>query len=282
MQRLPWTILIAIALMTAGCGGSKLAEKADRPPTPIQVQTSDLKVTLAGILGVDDEGTLVKDEGWREYVLEVENLSFEDLTVKNVKLLNPTGRYIDSASAYDQIIVPPNTTLEVAGDVAKTAAGFAAGQIIPYGGFLVSMLSSATSTATSGTKGNAQRTFVVRVLKGVELAPGGKVAGSAFLPDIPDAKELVIDYLRGSENGRVEIALPHAQMQASGSEPRESQRAAAAAAPQPNEQASAATPQGSQQTSAPALKSPPQASLPAPQTAPEHPAPENSPPTTSQ
>ena len=175
-------------------------------------------------------------------MLEIENISAEDLTVKNVKLLNPTGRYIDSAATYDQIIVPPNTTLEVAGDVAKSAAGFAAGQIIPYGGVLVSVLSSATSTATSGTKGSAQRTFAVRVLKGVELAPGGKVAGSAFLPDIPDAKELVIDYVRGHESGRVEIPLPHAGKQSPPPKPQTRS---------PTPQAPTPTPQADEQASAP-------------------------------
>jgi hypothetical protein len=50
-------------------------------------------VRLAGILKVGDEGTLVKDEGCREYVLEIENLSPEDFIVKNVRLLNPNRRY---------------------------------------------------------------------------------------------------------------------------------------------------------------------------------------------
>ncbi|MGA7982735.1 MAG: hypothetical protein WCA32_21250, partial [Chromatiaceae bacterium] len=152
MLRRLGTIPVALALIIAGCGGSKSARNDDHPPRPqpITVQSPDIRVTLAGVLRTGDEGTLVEDEGWREYVLEIENISAEDLTVKNVKLLNPTGRYIDSAATYDQIIVPPSTTLEVAGDVAKSAAGFAAGQIIPYGGFLVSVLSSATSTATSG------------------------------------------------------------------------------------------------------------------------------------
>jgi hypothetical protein len=164
-------------------------------------------VRLVGILKVGDEGTLVKDEGWREYVLEIENLSPEDRIVKSVRLLNPNRRYIDSALTYEQVLVPPNTTLAVAGDVTKTTAGIAAGQIIPYGGYLVSVLSSATSTALSGTKGSAERTFAVRVLKGVELAVGGKVAGSALLPDTPGARALVVDYVRGHDSRRIELAL---------------------------------------------------------------------------
>ncbi|MGA7982733.1 MAG: hypothetical protein WCA32_21240 [Chromatiaceae bacterium] len=142
MLRRLGTIPVAFALIIAGCGGSKLAGKNAHPPRPqpITVQSPDLRVTLAKTLRVGDEGTLVKDAGWREYVLEVQNLSGEDLTVKNVRLLNPNRHYIESASTYEQILVPPITTLAVAGDVAKTTAGIAAGQIIPYGGYLVSVL----------------------------------------------------------------------------------------------------------------------------------------------
>jgi hypothetical protein len=235
------TILAASVLMAAGCGGSKVADNPDHPaqPQPIKVQSPDLRVTFAGILRAGDEGTLVKDEGWREYVLEIENLSPEDLTVKNVRLLNPNGRYIESASMYDQVLVPPNTTLAVAGDVAKTTAGIVAGQIIPYGGSLVGLLSSATSTAMSGTKGSAQRTFTVRVLKGVDLAAGGKVAGSAFLPDVPGAKALVIDYVRGHDDGRVEIPLPQAGQQTPTPQP------------QTDQQATTPAPQAAQQPPAP-------------------------------
>jgi len=209
MRRLPGTILVTLALTTAGCGGSKMAGKTEDPPRPqpITVQTPDIRVTWAGVLKEGDEGTLVKNKGWREYVLEIQNLTTDDLTVKDVRLLNPTGRYIESAASYGQIIVPPNTATAVAEDVAKTGAGIAAGAIIPYGGYLVSVLTSATSTAFSGTKGSAERTFAVRVLKGVELAAGGKVAGSAFLPDIPGSRALVIDYAKAHGNGRVEIPL---------------------------------------------------------------------------
>jgi hypothetical protein len=212
MLRALGTVLVAFALMSAGCGGSKVARKGDHPPRPrpITVQTPDIRATLAGVLAEGDEGTLVKDKGWREYVLEIQNLTTDDLTVKDVRLLNPTGRYIESAATYGQIIVPPNTAVAVAEDVAKTGAGIAAGAIIPYGGYLVSVLTSATSTALSRTHGSAERTFAVRVLKGVELAPGGKVAGSAFLPDIPRSRALVIDYMKAHGKGRVEIPLPRA------------------------------------------------------------------------
>jgi hypothetical protein len=274
MLRFLGTVLLAFALTTAGCGGSKVARKAADPakPQPITVQTPDIRVTLAGVLKEGDEGTLVKDKGWREYVLEIQNLTTDDLTVKDVRLLNPTGRYVESAASYGQIIVPPNTAMAVAEDVAKTGAGIAAGAIIPYGGYLVSVLTSATSTALSGTHGSAERTFTVRVLKGVELAAGGKVAGSAFLPEIPGSRALVIDYVQAHGKGRVEIPLPRA-----GKKPAAQKRSAPAAqSPSPAAKPPSAptpptpSPQPAPEAAPTASAAQPGGAIPAPASAPAH------------
>ena len=115
---------------------------------------------------------------------------------------------MDSASAYEQITAPPNVGVELAGDVAETAAGIAAGQIIPYGGKIFSVLSSAASASSAGAKANAKRAFMLRVLKNVELAPAGKVEGSAFLPNITRPKALVVDYIQDGTTNRIEIPLP--------------------------------------------------------------------------
>jgi hypothetical protein len=175
---------------------------------PIRVKSADLAVALIRITEQGSKGTLIEDPGWREYVIEIENLSTNDLKVQNVKLLNLNGRYVDSASAYEQITSPPDVGAELAGDVAETAAGMAAGQFIPYGGTIFSMLSSAASASSAGAKVNAKRAFMMRVLKNVELAPTGKVEGSAFLPNTTRPKALVVDYVQDSMTNRIEIPLP--------------------------------------------------------------------------
>ncbi len=48
----------------------------------------------------------------------------------------------------------------------------------------------------------------LRVLKNVELAPTGKVERSAFLPNITEAKVLVLDYAQEGKPYRIEIPLP--------------------------------------------------------------------------
>jgi hypothetical protein len=93
-----------------------------------------LTVILLNISGQDEEGTLIENPGWSEYMLEIENHSSKFLTILNVKILNFDERYEEFAFIYEQIIAPPNVSVELAGDAAKTAAGVATGLVIPFGG----------------------------------------------------------------------------------------------------------------------------------------------------
>jgi ethanolamine utilization microcompartment shell protein EutS len=199
--------LVALALTAAGCAG-QTAQRTPEIESPIQARSADLAVALMAIAGHGDEETLVQDPGWLEYVIEIENLSPNDLTVLNAKLLNRDGVYVDSASAYAQITAPPDAGAELAGDVAKRAAGMAVDQVIPFGGQILRVLSGAVSASSAEAKANTKRAFAMRVLKNVELAPAGKVARSAFLPNIARVKLLVVDYAQGGAAHRIEIPLP--------------------------------------------------------------------------
>jgi hypothetical protein len=79
--------------------------------------------------------------------------------------------------------------------------------VIPYGGAIVGILSGAASTSSAQSKTSASRDFAFRRLKDVELAPGGRVRGSAFLPSIPDANALVLIWERGEASGQVDLPL---------------------------------------------------------------------------
>ncbi|MGD8365301.1 MAG: hypothetical protein PVG81_00295 [Desulfobacterales bacterium] len=202
--------LFALILTGVGCAGPKAtkAPSAISIVDPIRVQSADLAVALIRIAEKGNKETLVEDPGWLEYVIEIENLSANALTVQNVKLLNQDGRYVDSASAYEQITAPPDVGAELAGDVAQSAAGIAAGQMIPYGGSIFGVLSSAASAWSAGTKKQATRVFRSRMLKNVELAPAGELEGSAFLPNMTRPKALVVDYTQDVTTNRIEIPLP--------------------------------------------------------------------------
>ena len=168
----------------------------------------DLAVTLIGIAEQGDDGTLVEDPGWREYIMAIENLSTNVLTVQNVKLLNQTGRYVDSALAYDQITAPPDVNAGLTGDVAGRAAGMAASQFVPCAGQSSACSQTPRRPRLPGQRQRQKRDFMLRVLKNVELAPAGKVEGSAFLPNIPNPRALVVVYTQGDMTSRMEIPLP--------------------------------------------------------------------------
>jgi hypothetical protein len=48
----------------------------------------------------------------------------------------------------------------------------------------------------------------LRVLKNVELAPAGRVRGSAFLPAVANARELVLAYAQGGRVTRIQFPGP--------------------------------------------------------------------------
>lgn len=203
-------ILIVWALLATGCAGTKALPQPSigSNSSLIQRQSNDLRVTLLAIIGEGYDGTLVEDAGWREFLLQIENRATGPLTVENVKLLNVNGRYVDSAASHSEITAPPDVGAELAADVATDAAGIVAGYFIPFGGFLTNVINSAASASSADTKASAKREFALRAIKKVELAPAGRMAGSAFLPNITNAKTLVIDYTSDDRTVRLEIPLP--------------------------------------------------------------------------
>jgi hypothetical protein len=208
LRHYSFPLLLLVLIVTAvGCAGPKV-QNANLLANPIQVTSADLAVALLRIYGQVDTKTLTEEYGWREYVIEIENVSTNVLTVQNVKLLRQDGSYVDSASTYEQITAPPDVKYEVTGDIAETAASIAAGQIIPFGGQIFSIFSSAASGSSAQAKAKAKHAFMLRVLKNVELAPGGKVERSAFLPNITKVKLLVVDYAQDGKTYRIEIPLP--------------------------------------------------------------------------
>ena len=206
-------ILVVFWLINGACAGPEVAEKAYPSKTGhlVRFESPELDIQVVGIIGVEHGYTLVEDPGWREYLFQIKNLSDMPLTVKNVKLINVEGRYMESAAAHEQIIRPPDAAAEVAGDIATDAAGIAVGQVIPYGGFIFSAFSSVASASSAGARANAKRSFLLRVLKNVELAPKGQVRGSAFFQNIDYPKALIIDYVLDDSPKRIEIPMPTKQ-----------------------------------------------------------------------
>ncbi len=202
---------LALAVGAAGCSTPDRApstQPEERFGEPIAVEADGLQIALVGILAAGHPDTLVKDPGWREYLLNIENWTHGPVVIETVKLLNAEGRYLESAATYAEVNAPPDSAEVAADGVARSTAGVVAGQLVPFGGYLVSIVSSAVSAASSSSTGSDQRDFDLRKLKAVELAPAGRVFGSAFLPNIPQPDAVVVDYISRGTTERVEIPLP--------------------------------------------------------------------------
>lgn len=203
--------LLVLAFLLLGAAGCETTTPTpERRPVPVakpmEYSSPDIRIGLVGALRAGDEGTLVEDPGWVEYVLAIENRGRRTLTVHNLKLLTMSGRYLDSAASFEQLSSPPDAASEIGANVAKRAAG----QVIPYGGTIVGIIAGAVSASAAESDLSAKRDFDLRKLKAVELAPAGKVTGSAFLPNVTNAKALVVDYGHGKQRERIEIRFPRA------------------------------------------------------------------------
>jgi len=196
-------LVLPVLIIAVGC----TAPTATREPSPAAVadakeyQSTGIRIRLIDALRAGDRDTLLESPGWVEYVLAIDNTGGRPLRIQDVKLLNADGRYLAAAASYEQIIAPPDAR----GQVAASTAGAVAGQIVPFGGTIVGIISASTAESRE----NAKRAFERHKLESVELAPAGKITSSAFLPDLAanEAKALVVSYGHGDQTKRIEIRL---------------------------------------------------------------------------
>jgi hypothetical protein len=206
-HRLLLALMLLILVMLYGCGG-ETGTRASRPSLkPVQAQADGLSIRLTAA-HLADASTPGVDPGWLEYQLQIENRDQRPVMIRNVKLLTPSGRYLDSAADYGELAEPPDVAADVAEQVALRGASIAAGQFIPFGGSIVGILSGAASAVSAQDEAKARRAFNLQRIKNVELAADGQFSGSAFLPWIAQPRALVIDWARDDETGRVELPLP--------------------------------------------------------------------------
>jgi hypothetical protein len=200
---------LALAALLVACAGPQTGVETAPPVRyqPVASSSDSVDVRLVGVLDAGNNGTLVSDPGWLEFLVEVHNGRRQALTITDLKVLTPQGRYVASATAYDQITTPPGASAELAGEIAARSAGIAAGQAIPYGGTIVGLVRGAMADSTARSRSELEREFAVRLLNNVELAPGGRVTGSAFLPNVANPRTLVLDWRTSARNGRVELEL---------------------------------------------------------------------------
>ncbi len=206
--------LVAAALIAAlpGCTDSTAVRPAQTPtPSPsagAELVTRQLSVRVLDVLTAGSPGTVVQAPGWRDYRIEITNRSDQPLMIHAVKVRGSEGRWFAGAEDVSDLDAPPDVAAQVAGDIAARGAGIAAGQVIPYGGTVVGLLSGAARANARQEQASRDRRFQMQHLSNIELAAGARWIGSAYLPDIQAPEALAIDWhLLGGTVQRVELPL---------------------------------------------------------------------------
>lgn len=210
------TCLLLVVFITAGCTSPNRAvgPGPGLPPgpgpgvasgfRPVGAEVNGVAVTLVRVLPPTAKQAPM---GWIEYELSLANRTQNPVVVNSVKLLTATGRYLQPARAYGETQAAPNLGASVAGDVATGAAGIAAGQVVPYGGLVVTAISGLVRGSSQETQVGAEQNFRLRHVPGVELAPGGKMVGSVFFPDVNDARSLEVEVSRQGQTKSERLPL---------------------------------------------------------------------------
>ncbi len=210
------TCLLLVVFITAGCTSPNPAAGPGLPPgtgpgpgvapalRPVGTEVNGVAVTLVRVL---PPTSTASQPGWVEYELSLANRTPHPVVVRSVKLLTATGRYLQPARAYGETQAAPNLGASVAGDVATGAAGIAAGQVVPYGGLVVTAISGLVRGSSQETQVGAEQNFRLRHVPGVELAPGGKMVGSVFFPDVNDARSLEVEVSRQGQTKSERLPL---------------------------------------------------------------------------
>ena len=200
---------VSAALLSVGCATpGTVADRQALPGfEPMRTEADGLRATLVRVLAPDASS----DADWVECELLLENRGDAPLAVSTVKLLTESGRYLPAAANFGETLAPPNAAYDIAGNVATSAAGAAAGQLIPYGGLVVQAIAGVAGASSADTRAKAEHRFRLRRIAGVELAPGGHMEGNAFFPRVADPKALVIEFAQHGKWQQGTLPLSHLQ-----------------------------------------------------------------------
>ncbi len=199
--------LLLVAVIAAGCAtpDQPPGPGAERRFHPVGAEVNGLEVTLTRLFPTLSHQP---EASWWEYELSLANRGPTPVAVRDVKLLTASGRYLQPARSYGETQAAPNVGASVAGDVATGAAGIAAGQVVPYGGLVVTAISSLVRESGAESRVGSEQRFRLRHVPGVELAPGGRMVGSVFFPAAGDARSLEIEVSRQDKLRSASLPLP--------------------------------------------------------------------------
>ncbi len=181
-------ILILIGLMQGltACGGSKVLKEPQPIVSPqILATASDqrLSATLDWVIVRGGPGTWAKNVDWDEYLIRMQNLTDEPISITDIAVLDSLGTRIETRANRKQLVKgTKDTNRRYKGEGLKVKAGASAGTLLT-----ASALAGATTVAVVSAAGLYSGTAAVAATGGLILIPALAVGGT----------------FRGVNNGRV-------------------------------------------------------------------------------
>ena len=210
-----WTLFCASLLLT-GCGGAKvLKEPKPLPEALAPVAAANdamLSTQLDWVIVRDGPGTWSRDADWDEYLLRVENLSAETITITAMQVEDSSGHDHAPLGGRKALVKASRATARRYRDEGVTVkAGMGSGTMIATGAAAVFGSTAAAATGLAAVAaapvlivggvaklGNAAAVDKEIVRRHSEfpvvLAAGEKQSMHVFFPITPAPRQLVLTY----------------------------------------------------------------------------------------
>lgn len=222
------------AVLLVGCSAnSRIIAEAPTEPLRLALVGEDdgLAITVDGLIVPNGAGSWIRDAGWDEYQLTLENRSDQPLELQGFALQDPADEWrsadTDPKELEDESKQLNRLYKDLGISVAIGAVPFAA--FAAAGGSAVLLTSSVALTAVILTpaflvaggsylvssrqvEGRDQRyaTWEIETRSipvSLELGPGERIIGSLFFPIVPSPSALVIQYTRDGEPRSARLEL---------------------------------------------------------------------------
>ncbi len=226
--------LLPFLAMLAGCSAnSRIITEPGSEPLPLALarEENGLVITVDGLVVPNGAGSWIRDAGWDEYQLTLENRSDGSLELRGFALLDPAEEWrtagTDPKELEDEskqlnrlykdigisiaIGAVPFATVAMAGggaaaltsSVALTAMILAPAFLVAGGSYLVSSRQVENRDQRYAAWEMETRSIPVSL----ELGPGEQISGSLFFPIVPSPDALVVQYTRDGEPRSVRLEL---------------------------------------------------------------------------
>ncbi len=195
-----------------------------------------VEVELKHIIIPNGPGAWLQEAKWDEYIFQVRNYSSTPVTIESIKLVGPSGRYMDNSSnpetleklsekllsQYEDagvaVAIYAAPGVAAAGAVAAgSVAGVAAAAVLAPVAAIAAPLYYWNKTVTNARdKEDIEAEFRRRRVERVTISGNATLQGSAFYPILPSPRALIVNYRQGEKIKTVQVPLERLKLHVAG------------------------------------------------------------------